>query len=219
MSKKEDEGFVERWSRRKRGGANAADAHSTKVDVNVEKPVDVADLSALPSVKELLPTSDFTAFLRDGVPDELRRLALRKAWSLDPAIRDFVEVAENQYDWNAPDGVPGFGPLDSSVDLQALLAQATGEIQALENSPNYTNLHQESQKSDAPCVDGDGASPQSTAAPQHPCLDAAPDCSTQRSVDAIPATTTTVAALPKYERRRHGGALPDRSPTHRARNG
>ena len=80
----------------------------------------------LPSVEDLKPDSDITAFLDKRVPEELRRMAMRRMWTLDPAIRDFIEMAENQYDWNDPNGVPGFGPLPAGTDMEALLAQATG---------------------------------------------------------------------------------------------
>ena len=91
----------------------------------------VFDPATLPKVEDLTATSDITAFLRKGVPEELKRLALRRVWTLDPQIRDFIEVAENQYDWNAADGVPGFGALPEGTDLQALLAQATGQVREI----------------------------------------------------------------------------------------
>jgi hypothetical protein len=48
-------------------------------------------------------------------------------WALDPAIRDFVgEARDYAYDWNAPGGVPGSGPLLASDDVDALLRRAIG---------------------------------------------------------------------------------------------
>jgi hypothetical protein len=41
----------------------------------------------------------------------LTRAALRRAWSADQAIRDFIGLSENSWDFNAPEGVPGFGSL------------------------------------------------------------------------------------------------------------
>ena len=35
-----------------------------------------------------------------------------KALWRDPAIRNYVGLSENSWDFNAPGGVPGFGPLD-----------------------------------------------------------------------------------------------------------
>ena len=57
---------------------------------------------------ELTPETDITVFLRKGVPEFLKNAALRRMWSLDPAIRDYVsEAREYAYDWNVPGGVPG----------------------------------------------------------------------------------------------------------------
>jgi hypothetical protein len=39
--------------------------------------------------------------------------ALRNAWRADPNIRDFVGVAESQWDFNDPNAMPGFGPLEA----------------------------------------------------------------------------------------------------------
>src|SRR5690606_12871261 len=46
-------------------------------------------------------------------------------WSLDPGIRDFMGPADYAWDFNAPDGVPGFA-LELGGDVKRLLAQAIG---------------------------------------------------------------------------------------------
>jgi hypothetical protein len=56
----------------------------------------------------------------------LTRAALRQAWASDPAIRDFVGIAENQWDFNDPTAMPGFGPMREADNLPTLLARATG---------------------------------------------------------------------------------------------
>src|SRR5690606_28878678 len=56
---------------------------------------------------------DLSAFLREGVPTALRNAAMRKMWSLDPAIRDHIGLAENAWDFNQPDAMPGFGPREA----------------------------------------------------------------------------------------------------------
>ena len=70
-----------------------------------------ADLSQLPSLDSITSTTDIRAFLARGVPAALSREALRRAWAADPTIRDFVGPAENAWDFTAPNGVPGFGPM------------------------------------------------------------------------------------------------------------
>jgi hypothetical protein len=44
----------------------------------------------------------------------------------DPAIRNFVGLAENSWNFNAPSDVPGFGPLLPTDDVEGLLAHALG---------------------------------------------------------------------------------------------
>ncbi|TIU06806.1 MAG: DUF3306 domain-containing protein, partial [Mesorhizobium sp.] len=51
----------------------------------------------LPRVEDLTAESDLSAFLRKGVPKMLKRAALRRMWSLDPAIRDHIGPSE--YAW------------------------------------------------------------------------------------------------------------------------
>ena len=43
--------------------------------------------------------TDIRAFLQKGVPAQLTRAALRRAWVADPNIRNFREIAENQWDF------------------------------------------------------------------------------------------------------------------------
>ncbi|MGT2478788.1 DUF3306 domain-containing protein (plasmid) [Methylobacterium oryzae CBMB20] len=93
----------------------------------VSEPADDAVVE-LPSLEALTPETDLVPFLRAGVPAALRNAALRRMWSLDPAIRDFVqrEAREYAYDWNTPGGVPGLGPLLPSDDVQAMLGRLLG---------------------------------------------------------------------------------------------
>src|SRR5262249_9075398 len=132
MSDREDstENFMQRWSRRKRA-ANTPDQGETEpprpeqVDAaadsstSAESAPDLPafDPPALPPIESITATSDVRAFLAPGVPEELTRAALRRAWMTDPTIRDFVGLAENQGDFTKPEGVPGFGPLELTEEL------------------------------------------------------------------------------------------------------
>lgn len=170
----------------------------------------------LPAIEDLTADSDITGFLRKGVSEDLKRLALRRMWSLDPQIRDFIEVAENQYDWNAVDGVPGFGALDSGTDVQALLAQATGAA-----SPNPPLEESSTVVADTP------ADLTATATDTEGIAD--PVRTTDTQADATPPATASAdertrelslgleghhplepedRSPPAAGRRRHGGALP-----------
>jgi hypothetical protein len=86
------------------------------------------DPASLPPVESIDAGTDVSAFLRPGVPAELTQAALRRAWVTDPAIRDFVGLAENAWDFNAPGGVPGFEPLRAIDDVQRLAAQVLGTL-------------------------------------------------------------------------------------------
>ena len=46
----------------------------------------VVDPSELPDIDSLTAESDFTAFMRKGVPKTLQRKALRKLWASDPVL-------------------------------------------------------------------------------------------------------------------------------------
>ena len=62
------------------------------------------------------------------MPAELTKAALRRAWTTDPAIRDFIGIAENQWDFTDPTAMPGFGPLEATDDVRKLVAQAMGKL-------------------------------------------------------------------------------------------
>ena len=60
------------------------------------------------------------------MPDDLARAALRRVWSLDLTIRDFVGLSENSWDFNAPGAMLGFGPIDGE-EVGRLLTRLLGE--------------------------------------------------------------------------------------------
>jgi Protein of unknown function (DUF3306) len=103
----DSETFLSRWLRLKRRSEVAlppADA----------SPPTAFDPVSLPSIESIVADTDIRLFLREGVPAELTRAALRTAWSADPAIRDFVGIAENQWNFNDQACIPGFGPLEAA---------------------------------------------------------------------------------------------------------
>jgi hypothetical protein len=116
-----------RWARLKQA-AKAVDEIDTPLANSEVTAVPEApfDPLSLPSIEAIVADTDILAFLRAGVPAELTRAALRRAWASDPAIRDFIGIAENQWDFNDPTAMPGFGPMIEADDLPALLARALG---------------------------------------------------------------------------------------------
>ena len=72
-----------------------------------------------------------TAFLRKGVPASLRNRAMRRLWSLDPAIRDYVgDARDYAWDWNVPGGVPVSGPLSATTDVKQMVKDIFGREKA-----------------------------------------------------------------------------------------
>ena len=85
------------------------------------------DPATLPPIETIDAQTNITVFLRSGVPNELRLAALRRAWTEDSAIRDFKGPQENDWNFNDPNGVPGFGELGPEVDVKRKVAEILGE--------------------------------------------------------------------------------------------
>jgi hypothetical protein len=145
------ETFLERWSRLKEESrlqnSTAEKALTTQTVSNTEVPsadsgttdAQPIDLTTLPSIDSIGPDSDIRPFLQPGVPEELTGAALRSAWVADPSIRNFVEVADNQWDFNDEAGIPGFGSLGSAASARDLINRA---LQGLDKvTPVFSTDH------------------------------------------------------------------------------
>jgi hypothetical protein len=138
----EPENFIARWSRRKRNAAEEAKAAPSTdpgeepreggdsapvVSGASESPEAAFDVTKLPPIETITADTDIRAYLAPGVPAELTRAALRRAWAADPKIRDFVGLSENAWDFNAPEGVAGFGPLEMTDQLREHVMRMLGQ--------------------------------------------------------------------------------------------
>jgi hypothetical protein len=95
-----------------------------------ETPVAAAfDPACLPPIESITSASDIRLFMQSGVPAELMRAALRAAWVADPAIRDFVGIAESQWDFNDPTAMPGFGPMEAMDSVRSFSAHAASRLE------------------------------------------------------------------------------------------
>lgn len=138
----EPENFLTRWSRRKLVVEESAPAAAA--ETAPQKPPEVEegastaaagpaaptpefDPASLPSLDSICAETDISAFLKPGVPGDLRLAALRRAWTTDPAIRDFKGLAENDWDFTIPNTAMGFGEIDPGLDLKKMLADVFGE--------------------------------------------------------------------------------------------
>jgi hypothetical protein len=129
--------FVSRWMRLKESSEFRRSADDTPRSAATEmsaagaavaQPAVAAsfDPASLPPIETIGIDTDISAFLQSQVPAALARDALRRAWTSDPVIRDFIGIAENQWDFNDPNAISGFGPLPEGYDVPALLSQALG---------------------------------------------------------------------------------------------
>lgn len=234
----EDAGFLSRWSRRKSEAGKAAAVPAARPDSAVEKtpaspPATTTpdtdqsepdvDLSTLPSLDSIGPQTDISVFLQRGVPASLSHAALRRAWSADPAIRDFVGLAENAWDFTAPETIPGFGPLLPGDDVKRMVGEifndrtkellkpeAETKAKAAQPAENPAQLQQSNEPEQSAAAEGNLEGNVTSAEPptisdatllRRNINDAVPQqnfCETSR--DESPAVTVN--------RRRHGGALP-----------
>src|SRR4051812_15806900 len=106
-----------------RGDLNEATAATPAANSPISPPFDPA---SLPSLQSITAGTDIRLFLGSRVPVELTKAALRRTWITDPAIRDFIGIAENQWDFNDPTAMPGFEPLRAG-DVPGLAAPAEAE--------------------------------------------------------------------------------------------
>lgn len=130
-------GILERWARLKSASrAQHRDESERSRDVATANPPrteQTFDPATLPSVETISAATELRAFLGEGVPAELTLAALRRGWSVDPAIRDFVGLSENAWDFNDPTAMPGFGALKAE-DVRKLAAQIVEQVEARETT-------------------------------------------------------------------------------------
>ena len=85
-------------------------------------------ISNLPPIELITAATDIRPFLAPGVPADIARAALRRAWSADPRIRDFVGLADYDWDYHTPGSAAGFGPLEMTDELRRMVARIVGDI-------------------------------------------------------------------------------------------
>ncbi len=220
----EDPGFLSRWSRRKREAKQEVDppvpeppseeteapGRAVLIADDPPAPDTMTDeeIDALPSIDQLSHRTDITPFLRKGVPHALRNAALRRMWSVDPAIRDFVsEAREYAYDWNVPGNVPGTGPLLASDDVPAMLQRMFGSME--EPTPEGA------QEAETPVIEQPSpplqeAPPSATevAGQPEPLPPESPLAPSPAAQPENPGAEQNPMRSDGTPRRRHGGALP-----------
>jgi hypothetical protein len=105
---REDEGLLSRWSRRKAEARRTAAQDASEREQAPERPPAPApepaepgriDPRDLPDIESLTAESDFTVFMKKGVPPELRQQALRKLWRSNPVLANLDGLLEYGEDY------------------------------------------------------------------------------------------------------------------------
>ena len=207
--------FLSRWSRRKQeagedkeknetGEAVAAPAPETqqgKPAAPSAAPIPEFDVESLPSIESISAGTDISAFMRSGVPEGLKHAALRRAWSSDPVIRDFVGLNENYWDVAGPDGIAGFGDIGPNLDVRRMVSELFGETPRQDTQPEL----EADRVVDSSALPADNA-PDAADRPQATLLPA--ENLSQRHENVAAQTEPLESAPEKKIPRRHGGAMP-----------
>jgi hypothetical protein len=230
------ESFVSRWSRLKRKttgetndrraegepheARNAVERDEGKQDQRKapgspeagRSPAPQIDPASLPPLDSITADSDVRAFLQAGVPAELTTAALRRAWAADPAIRDFIGIAENQWDFTDPAAMPGFGPLEATDNVRELVAQAMGKLPEVSDPGNSEPPRGGDDAAASASGSGGPPTPQVAGMPtgNESLKQAAAPVEGKNKIISAASQHVDVTAeqSPARGRRVHGGALP-----------
>jgi hypothetical protein len=205
----EERSFLDRWSVRKRAArdaeakakaqhpaeAPAADpGQQPATAAPAELPeIDPADLPPLDSIKTGV---DVQEFLQRGVPKALRQAALRRLWAADPAIREFREMADYDWDFNAP----GYGALLPGDDPKAAAGRV---LEAMRRQ--MATVREVPRPAERPVAADEATSPE-RAAHLPPSPTPVDNAAVEPAAPAPQGATEATSRAPR--RRRHGGAVP-----------
>jgi hypothetical protein len=202
-------GFLSRWAKRKQEAKVAPQPELELETAPAQPPAvqpepDAVELP-LPSLDDIVPGSDVSAFFAKHVPESLRTAALRKLWVTDPQIRDFIEMADYQWDFNNPDSIPGWSSKLTGVDVKAMAARILnfGEPPEERAEPDV-EAHSTAPAEPPPAL---GENPEFSTKPDAspisaPVEEDAP--AAHAAVQNNPSSSSVYASV----RKRHGGALP-----------
>ena len=163
------EGFVARWSRRKiEEKEPSKDTKSEVSKLEESAPLDAdstqdegdegdegkTNVDDLPDVETLNESSDYTPFLKDGVPEKLKRLALRKLWKSNPIFGFIDGLDDYDEDYSAIGMVaqeiftnykPGKGMVDPDETEEEIdeAVKAEGEVEPEEEARDLGEIEAE----------------------------------------------------------------------------
>lgn len=208
----QDEPFLQRWARRKAdaGTPTADDAQPDAPGVDTaslqhpspapategSSDSDEIDLSTLPDIDSMNAESDFSVFMQNGIPDELRKRALQRLWRIDPAFGHIDGLLEYGEDYSGNGLVAeavntiykvGKGMITDEEEEAERIAAAEAEAEA--DAANATG------EEEAPAIAATGGSDDSDDTPP-PLPNVRDDVA---SDDSANAATVDVAAKPHSE--------------------
>lgn len=166
----------------------------------------------LPRIEDLTAESDLSAFLRKGVPLALKSAAMRKMWSLDPGIRDYVGPSEYAWDFNQPGSMGGFGPIEAKETVVDFLSKTARAIETdSEETATIPEPSATQPPADAPAEPPDAVAdpdPEEVSPGVEPPLPSAPIVGPDRDVVAVENRASRSSPQDDFSRPRHGGAMP-----------
>lgn len=141
-----DDRFFTRWSKRKRKAAAEIDAaepmqestDAPAADAGAETSADRADEEILAHLglknPDLLePGDDFSAFMREAVPQHIRRRALRRLWRSNPVLANLDGL--NDYDTDFTGDTVAPGALKTAYKVGVGLLRESGREAAMPENP------------------------------------------------------------------------------------
>jgi len=167
------------------------------------------------------PDADLLAGLArlggDASPLGVAHVALAEAAAqADPAIRDFVGLSENAWDFTDPNAMPGFGPLESTDEIRRMIARVvdqigeaaraeTAEVQESARDSNALSASEQNNES----------AKQSASTPALPRENAAADSGNKVMLQSSKEDDAVQREIPEdqlkrkqFSQRTHGSALP-----------
>src|SRR5262245_48071524 len=217
--------FFSRWSRRKQEAGERTEKKEAAGNPPAEPvaksepggvasapetaPLPKLDGESLPPIESISAETDIAAFMRTSVPEALKRAALRRAWSSDPAIRDFVGLNENYWDAAGPDGIAGFGDLDANLDVKRMVSELFGEVPR-EGASSEPSADRVADSSTTPRTNQTEVPKQSQqhSAPTESLLQRNENAALQTQPAQAEQADAKKAVPEKKIARRHGGAMP-----------
>jgi hypothetical protein len=171
------------------------------------------DPASVPPIEAIGANTDIRGFLAPGVPPELTRAALRRAWAADPKIRHFVGLADYDWDFNAPGSMAGFEALEMTDELGRLVAQIIGARPLRDQT---SGIEQASVETASGGMEEGPAGPEADfGLAQNAVMEQPADSSERRDLLRCVGEDAALQVRPRVPeksqlivRRSHGGALP-----------